>query len=69
MIFELYHKNEVMKMNLNQLKMELDQARWNSNTELFAEVNIYRLLTLSKEAIEKLEDKLGNKSEEIEILA
>lgn len=56
-------------MNLNQLKMELDQARWNSNTELFTEVNIYRLLTLSKEAIEKLEDKLGNRSEEIEILA
>ncbi|SHH06395.1 hypothetical protein [Tepidibacter thalassicus] len=51
-------------MTLEQLKMMINQKRF-----MLEDTEMYRLLTLSVQAIEKLEDKLGNESEEIEILA
>ncbi|WFD11983.1 hypothetical protein [Tepidibacter hydrothermalis] len=51
-------------MNLEQLKIMINQKRWS-----LEDTEMYRLLTLSVQAIEKMEDKLGSESEEIEILA
>lgn len=51
-------------MKIYELKNEINLVRWNIDTEICTSGRIYRLLTQSLRAIEKLEDKLG--SEEVE---